>query len=124
MRRVLEVVDGVPIAARVPDPLAMEPGNRGRFEPKGQVYEVDRVSEGAAYLHKVHDPPLVREIGRAELDTAVEQLLGAISRGDPASCYSHAVLAAQAAHAYRRIEAHRGSAEPGVARSARFREVA
>ena len=59
----VEVAGNVRIYARPPrDPLAMEPGNRGRFRPGGDVYEVDRVTTCAAYLHRVYDPPIRREI--------------------------------------------------------------
>ena len=37
-------------------------GERVRLVPGGQLYEVDRVSLCAAYIHKVFDPPVMREI--------------------------------------------------------------
>jgi len=42
------------------DPLALVPGRRGRLETGGPVYEVNRVSPCAVYLHKVFDPPVLR----------------------------------------------------------------
>lgn len=59
--RLIEVVDGVEIREKLePDARALVPGRRGRLEVGGPVYEVDRVGSGAAYIHKVYDPPIVR----------------------------------------------------------------
>lgn len=38
----------------------LKPGEKIRLKPGGQLYEVDRVTWGAAYIHKVYDPPEVR----------------------------------------------------------------
>lgn len=61
--KLIEVVDGIEIRAKVDpeaDPLALAPGRRGRLEPGGPVYEVNRVSPCAAYMHRVYDPPVLR----------------------------------------------------------------
>ena len=60
--RLIEVLDGwLDVREKpVPDPLALVPGRRGRLEVGGPVYEVDRIGAGAAYLHKVYDPPVLR----------------------------------------------------------------
>jgi hypothetical protein len=61
--RLIEVVDGIEVREKpVPDALAMVAGRRGRLEAGGVVYEVDRVSDCAAYLHKVYDPPRTVQI--------------------------------------------------------------
>jgi len=38
-------------------PPALRVGERIRFDPAGQLYEVARVTPGAAYPFKVYDPP-------------------------------------------------------------------
>ena len=59
--KLIEVVNGIEIRERpLPDPLALVAGRRGRLEMGGPVYEIDRVTQGAAYLHKVHVPPIAR----------------------------------------------------------------
>jgi hypothetical protein len=59
--KLIEVVDGIEIREkRQPDPLALVAGRKGRLEAGGPVYVVDRVGQGAAYLHRVYDPPQVR----------------------------------------------------------------
>ena len=61
--RLIEVVNGIEIRERpLPDPLALVAGRRGRLVEGGVVYEVDRVGQGAAYLHRVYDPPQLRTI--------------------------------------------------------------
>lgn len=40
---------------KLPPPLRA--GERVRFEPDGQLYEIARVTPGAAYPFKVYDPP-------------------------------------------------------------------
>ena len=59
--KLIEVVNGIEVREKPePDPLALVAGRRGRLELGGPVYEIDRVTQGAAYLHRVHDPPQVR----------------------------------------------------------------
>jgi len=59
--KLIEVIDGIEIRDKsVPDPLSLVPGRKGRLEPGGPVYVVDRIGAGAAYLHKVYDPPVLR----------------------------------------------------------------
>lgn len=124
--RLLEVVDGVEVRARPePDDLEMLPGRRGRLERGGPVYEVDRVGEGATYLHKVFDPPVVREFGDvAARDEAIEKLVSYVTDGrdDGSSARRLTVEALRAARTCRRLEVSRGPVEPGIARSTRFVE--
>lgn len=63
----------------------LKPGERVRMIPKGQLYVVDRVNSCAAYLHKVYDPPIPRDIPDASQPEGV-----------------------------RRIMVHRGPVEPGI----------
>jgi hypothetical protein len=59
--KLIEVVNGVEIREKhQPDPLALVAGRQGRLALGGPVYEVDRVGQGAAYIHKVYDPPITR----------------------------------------------------------------
>ena len=59
--KLIEVVNGIEIRERpLPDPLALVAGRRGRLERGGPVNEIDRVTQGAEYLHRVYDPPQVR----------------------------------------------------------------
>jgi hypothetical protein len=61
-RPILEVVNGVPICRRVRRPGELRAGDRGRLAPNEPVVVVDRVTDCAAYVHKVYDPPVRREI--------------------------------------------------------------
>ena len=70
--KLIEVVDGIEIREKPDpeaDPLALVPGRRGRLELGGPVYEVNRISPGAAYLHRVYDPPVHREFTDADGNT-------------------------------------------------------
>ena len=59
--KLIETINGVEIREKhQPDPLALVAGRQGRLAIGGPVYEVDRVGQGAAYVHRVYDPPLVR----------------------------------------------------------------
>jgi hypothetical protein len=119
--RIIEVVDGVTICAKEPPhELALVAGRRGRLEPGGRVYEVDRVTDCASYLHKVYDPPLVREIGADELALAVTALLSVVATGHDG--YKEAVKAHRAAAKYRTISITRGPGEPGISRNCCFAE--
>ena len=44
----------------------LKAGERITFEPGGQVYEVERVSFGAAYVRKVFDPPRLVEFTKPD----------------------------------------------------------
>jgi len=125
--QLLEVIDGIEIRARAPvDPLTLLPGRRGRLEAGGPVYEVHRVSDAAAYLFKVYDPPRTEVIGsRAQKDALEEALPGlreAISSGDPGKAYQAARAAGHAAGDLRSISVSRGPVEPGIAARTRFCE--
>lgn len=124
--RLLEVVDGIPVYAKADpeaDALALRPGRRGRLERGGPVYEVDRLGSGAAYVHKVYDPPQERPIGPwPELGDAAEILLRAIRNGTPDQAFAAGKHAAGVARQCRRIIVYRGPAEPGISLSARFVE--
>lgn len=122
--RLLETVDGIPIYAKAePDPLDLLPGRRGRLEPGGPVYEVDRITDGAAYVHKVFDPPRKTPIGPwPELADAADLLLLAIREGTPDQAGKAAQHAASLAGKCRYIVAYRGPAEPGISPKCRFRE--
>lgn len=58
-------------------PTQLRKGERVRFVPGGQLYEVDRVTVCAAYLHKVFDPPVYRVF----TDKAGEEQRIKVSRG-------------------------------------------
>jgi len=113
---VLEVTGGVPVIRRVRGAYGLEAGRRGRLVPGGPTVVVDRVTEGAAYVHKVYDPPLVKEFGREDVDAAVPALLSALEDGTPDEAYRAARAAGRAAGAYRAIKVTRGPVEPGISR--------
>lgn len=125
----LEVVDGIEIRKKVRaedhDPLMLVQGRRGRLEAKGPVYEVGRVGQGAAYLYKVYDPPLVKEFGdRPAAEEASDALLAYIAnrKNDGESARRLTVEAVRAWRKVRRMLVARGPDEPGISRSARFVE--
>ena len=129
--QLLETVGGIPIYAKADpnaDPLALLPGRRGRLVLGGPVYEVDRLTDGAAYVHKVYDPPLERPIGPwDEMKDAADFLLRAINRSlvDAAGIDQAYTLAKQVGHLAgecRKIIVYKGGSEPGISRSARFVE--
>ena len=126
--RLLEVVNGIEIREKVPagaDPLALVAGRRGRLVTGGQVYEVDRVGAGAAYVHKVYDPPLIREWGDVPArDEALAKLLSYVTEGrdDGSSARRLTQDALRAARKVRKIAVTTGPVEPGIALAARFVE--
>lgn len=127
-RRLLETIEGIRIYAKAPvEPprgSGMVVGRRGRFEPRGNVYEVDHVTSGAAYLHRIYDPPLERVVGEEELAIAVSELLCQVEREkNPSKAYVATRRAVQASRGFRRILVHRGPGEPGISRSSLFCEV-
>jgi hypothetical protein len=127
--RLLEVVDGCPIYAKASaadlDPLALAVGRRGRLSKDGPVYEVDRIGSGAAYLHKVFDPPQFKEWGDVEKrDDAIAKLLAYIAGGkdDGRLAVDLTREALRAAKMVRRIAISAGPVEPGIAPGSRFVE--
>lgn len=122
----IETINGIEIRRKAnpeADPLALVAGRRGRLAKGGPVYEVDRVGEGAAYLHKVFDPPTERAFGPwDELADASGVARNAISEGTPDQAYVAAFKAADIAGQCRRILVSRGPVEPGISKSARFAE--
>ena len=127
--RLLEVVDGIPIYAKASaadlDPLALAVGRRGRLSKGGPVYEVDRLGAGAAYLHKVYDPPQFKEWGDvAARDEAISRLLDYVADGkdDGRKAKDLAQTALRAARMVRRIAISAGPVEPGIAPGSRFVE--
>jgi hypothetical protein len=127
--RLLEVVDGCPIYAKASaadlDPLALAVGRRGRLSKDGPVYEVDRIGSGAAYLHKVFDPPQFKEWGDVEKrDDAIAKLLAYIAGGkdDGRLAVDLTREALHAARMVRRIAVASGPVEPGIATASRFVE--
>jgi hypothetical protein len=128
-RRLLEVVDGVPIYAKAKaadlDPLALAPGRRGRLTEGGPFYEVDRIGSGAAYVHKVYDPPMERRVGPWDkLDDLAKAALAATETGTPEQAFVAAYHLAVAGRQCTTIYATRGPAEPGIALASRFVERA
>lgn len=123
-RRLVETVGGIPIYSRTADddPLALAPGRRGRLVRGGPLYEVDRLGAGAAYLHRVYDPPQFREWGPiAERDAAIAALAVAVrERKDSVKDLTRAAL--RLCRNVRRISVTTGPAEPGISRAARFVE--
>lgn len=122
----IEVVDGIEVRARPePDRLALVEGRRGRLSFGGPLYEVERVGQGAVYLSKIYDPPLIREFGDAAArDEAIEVLHSYLrNRGnDGESAKRLTMEAVRAARAVRKLQVSRGPIEPGISLSARFVE--
>lgn len=125
----IEVVDGIEIRKRVRpadlDPLALVAGRRGRLEAGGPVYEVERVGQGAAYLFKVYDPPMLKEFGdRPAAEEASAAVLAYVAnrKNDGESARRLTVEAVRAWRKVRRIEVSRGPSEPGISTATRFAE--
>lgn len=117
----LSLEGGVPVVKKVAAVRGLRAGQRGRLSPDGPVMVVDRVSAGAAYVHKVYDPPLEREVGNVTArDEAVAALHKTLrnSEATEQQVYAAAYKAASAARAIRIVLVSQGPPEPGISPSA------
>lgn len=117
----LEMVGSIAVVKKVKIRATLEAGMRGRLSPDGPVVIVDRVSPGAAYVHKVYDPPLEREVGNVEAREQAVATLHKVLRNAEATeqqVYAAAHNAGHAARAIRIVLVSQGPPEPGISPSA------